>query len=184
MKNNITILCFISEKSPDYHRYYALFHTGNRGFGEGDLPNPQGFVPKYITTLTSDELCSILVQSHTGKGAQTSEAINLLNVMSCFRFGSCGFNVFNGMLDYYHPHHRITFKFDSGSNSKDKPKPTSKERGFGKVPESGQYSDAQKLTYWLLCHLPFHTGRVEIAYQYGEPTAVVMETNNYIRIER
>ncbi len=182
MKSNITILCCISEKSPDYHRYYALFHTGNRSYVEGNLPSPQGFVPKYFTTLTSDELCGILSQAHAGKEAQPSEAINLLNVMSFFRYGSCALNVLNGMLDYYHPHHRLTFKFDSGS--KDKPKLPAHERGYGKLPESGQYSDSQKLTYWLLCHLPFLTGRVEIAYQNGEPSAVVMETTNYIRIQK
>lgn len=173
---NILLHCYIGAKAPDYHRYYALFHTGNRGNAEANFALPQGFVPKYFGTLSATEIREVLAHSQTSNAGHASEIRNLIDVMSFLRYGSCKLDVFNGMLDFFHPLHRITVK------------PLSDENGFepiyGYVPTSGQYSLQQKMTCWLLSHLPFHSGRVEVSYAKGLPNSIVMETSNYIRIVR
>lgn len=78
----------------------------------------------------------------------------------------------NQWLDFYHPEHRITFKF------------AKEVSGLGCIPESGQYSDKQKMTLHLLCKLPFQSGIIEITYSEGQPSGIIMETSNYIRAKK
>lgn len=170
--NTITVQCYVGEKSPDYQRYFALYHSGLRVFGVGNHLCTQEVITKTLTALTSEDLCNVNPHSYSGNSQVIFELENLLDVMSIFRYGSCKLNVANGMLDFYHPKHRITFKFSTGVS------------GLGCIPESGHYSDKQKMTIHLLCKLPFQTGNIEILYSEGQPSSIIMETDNYIRVKK
>ena len=172
MKNNITIQCYIGERSPDYQRYFALYHSGLRVFGVGNHLCTQEVITKTLTALSSEDLCNVNPYSYSGNAQVIFELENLLDVMSIFRYGSCKLNVINGGLDFYHPEHRITFKF------------AKEVSGLGYIPESGQYSDKQKMTLHLLCKLPFQSGIIEITYSEGQPSGIIMETSNYIRAKK
>lgn len=177
MKNNIIIQCFAGETRYDSFRVYTMFRPAGTpvyipGCCVRNHQFPQEYVPKTYVAISPKDLCDYLARMCASNTFQAIEAKNLLDLMSFFRFGISQFNVYDGMPDFKHPHHRITWK------------PDSEAPGFGQIPESGHYSLVQQATYWLLSHLPFVTGQVQIEYRNGVPWSVVMETDNYIRISQ
>lgn len=172
MKNDIIIQCYVGGKSPDYHRYFALYHSGLRVLCVGNHQCTQEKVTKTLMALNSDDLRNVNPLSYLDNAHVISEIENLLNLMSLYRFGSFKLNVTNGMIDFFHPDHRISFKFKDEVS------------GYGRIPESGQYSDKQKMTIHLLSQVPFLNGEIEIPFSEGQPSGIIMTTSDYIRAKK